>query len=112
MTLYHGSYIAVTSPLVKVGRKMVDFGQGFYLTKLREQAGSQAKTIAERKGRMAKPVLSTFEFDHDTLINAGYRVKQFEVYDLEWLDYVVDCRQGGDMQKMYDVVEVVSQTIM
>lgn len=40
MTLYHGSYIAVTSPLVKVGRKMVDFGQGFYLTKLREQAGS------------------------------------------------------------------------
>lgn len=92
MTLYHGSYIAVTSPLVKVGRKMVDFGQGFYLTKLREQAESWAKTIAERKGRMAKPILSNFDFDHDTLINAGYRIKQFEVYDLEWLDYVVDCR--------------------
>ena len=23
----------------------------------------------------------------------------------EWLDYVVDCRQGGDMQKLYDVIE-------
>ena len=54
---------------------------------------------------MAKPFLSTFEFDYDTLINAGYRIKQFEVYDLEWLDYVVDCRQGGDMKKLYDVVE-------
>ena len=42
ITLYHGSYIAVSSPLVKVGRKMVDFGQGFYLTKLREQAESGA----------------------------------------------------------------------
>lgn len=105
ITLYHGSYIAVTSPFVKVGRKMVDFGQGFYLTKLREQAESWAKTIAERKGRMAKPILSTFEFDYDTLINAEYRIKQFEFYDLEWLDYVVDCRQGGDMQNLYDIVE-------
>ncbi|MFR3188626.1 MAG: DUF3990 domain-containing protein [Phocaeicola sp.] len=33
--LFHGSYIAVPTPLVKLGRKKVDFGQGFYLTKLR-----------------------------------------------------------------------------
>lgn len=36
MHLFHGSYTAVPSPLVKLGRKKVDFGQGFYLTKLRE----------------------------------------------------------------------------
>lgn len=40
--LFHGSYIAVPTPLVKLGRKKVDFGQGFYLTKLREQATSWA----------------------------------------------------------------------
>lgn len=33
ITLYHGSYIAVKSPLVGPGRKKVDFGQGFYLTR-------------------------------------------------------------------------------
>lgn len=49
ITLYHGSYIQVGKPLVKLGRKKVDFGQGFYLTKLRQQASSWAKTIAERK---------------------------------------------------------------
>lgn len=26
--LYHGSYIAVSAPLVGLGRKKVDFGQG------------------------------------------------------------------------------------
>lgn len=52
ITLYHGSYIQVGKPLVKLGRKKVDFGQGFYLTKLRLQASSWAKTIAERKDVM------------------------------------------------------------
>lgn len=40
ITLYHGSYIQVGKPLVKLRRKKVDFGQGFYLTKLRQQASS------------------------------------------------------------------------
>lgn len=30
ITLYHGSYIAVPTPFVGLGRKKVDFGQGFY----------------------------------------------------------------------------------
>lgn len=29
ITLYHGSYIAIASPLVGLGRKKVDFGQVF-----------------------------------------------------------------------------------
>ena len=67
ITLYHGSYIQVETPLVKLGRKKVDFGQGFYLTKLRQQASSWAKTIAERKGRNNIPTLSIYSFDYDTV---------------------------------------------
>lgn len=26
-------------------------------------------------------------------------------YDMEWLDYVIDCRNGGSLQNQYDVVE-------
>lgn len=48
--LYHGSYIEVATPFVGLGRKKVDFGQGFYLTKLQSQAQSWAAAIAERKG--------------------------------------------------------------
>lgn len=105
ITLFHGSYVPVPTPLVKLGRKKVDFGQGFYLTKLRKQAESWARTIAERKGRNAQPILTTYSFDYDTIKSAGFRIKIFESYDLEWLEYVVDCRRGGAMQQQYDIVE-------
>lgn len=105
ITLYHGSYIQVETPLVKLGRKKVDFGQGFYLTKLRQQASSWAKTIAERKGRNNIPTLSIYSFDYDAVKSKNYRIKIFDSYNLEWLDYVVDCRKGGKKQDMYDIVE-------
>lgn len=103
--LFHGSYISVSSPFVKLGRKKLDFGQGFYLTKLREQAQSWAQTISERKGRNTHAVVSMYSFDFDSVRSNGYRVKIFESYNLEWLDYVIDCRRGGEMQKCFDVVE-------
>lgn len=105
ITLFHGSYIAVPSPFVALGRKKVDFGQGFYLTKLFTQAQSWAATIAERKGRNVLPVVSTYNFDYASVVNDGYNVKIFDTYDIEWLEYVVDCRRGGNMQKQYDLVE-------
>lgn len=105
ITLFHGSYVSVSTPLVKLGRKKVDFGQGFYLTKLREQAEAWAETIAERKGRNAEPTLSTYSLDYNAIKSEGYRIKIFESYNLEWLRYVVDCRKGGMMQHQYDIVE-------
>jgi hypothetical protein len=103
--LYHGSYVSVPVPLVKLGRKKVDFGQGFYLTKLRMQAESWAVTIAERKGRAAQPILSIYSLDYESLKSNRFRIKIFESYNLEWLDYVVDCRRGGMQQYQYDIVE-------
>ena len=105
MTLFHGSYMTVQNPLVKLGRKKVDFGQGFYLTKLRPQAESWAIAIAERKGRNTLPTVSSFLFDFDAVKSDGFRVKIFESYNLEWLEYVVDCRRGGAKQQQYDLIE-------
>lgn len=104
ITLYHGSYIAVPSPLVGLGRKKVDFGQGFYLTNLHNQAKAWAETIAERKGRNTKPIVSAYTLDYSSVKNGGFRVKVFDSYNLEWLEYVIDCRRGGEMQKQYDIV--------
>lgn len=105
MKLYHGSYISVPTPFVRLGRKKLDFGQGFYLTKFCEQAKSWAETIAERKGRTAKPIVSAYELDIDAIKVDAYRIKIFEAYDLDWLEYVIDCRRGGDLQNKYDIVE-------
>ena len=45
ITLFHGSYVAVSTPLVKLGRQKVDFGQGFYLTKLRQLGQLRYKKV-------------------------------------------------------------------
>ncbi len=94
----------VNSPLVKLGRAKVDFGQGFYLTKLQTQAETWATVIAERRKR-ARAVVSTFLLDMEAVGRDNYIVKTFDAYDLEWLDYVIDCRRGGTLQKQSDIVE-------
>ena len=33
------------------------------------------------------------------------RFKRFGSYDIEWLDYVVDCRRGKNVWAEYDIVE-------
>ncbi len=104
MKLFHGSNTEVAAPLVKLGRTKVDFGQGFYLTKLETQAEAWANVIAERRKR-ARAVVSTFLLDLEAAKQDNYTVKTFDTYNLEWLDYVVDCRRGGIMQKQYDIVQ-------
>ena len=104
-TLFHGSYTEVASPIVKLGRAKVDFGQGFYLTMLQSQAEAWAKTISERRKTGTQAVVSTFSLDMDGIKADNYRIKTFETYDLEWLEYVIDCRKGGNLQNQYDLVE-------
>ena len=105
ITLYHGSYLLVDHPLAKAGRRNLDFGPGFYLTNLKKQAEAWAIIIASRKGRKVKPVLNVYRFDDKLAKQDGIRFKSFPTYDLEWLKYVVDCRQGRDLSSDYDVVE-------
>ena len=38
IVLYHGSIVSIEHPLVNVGRDDLDFGKGFYLTTIIEQA--------------------------------------------------------------------------
>ena len=44
--VYHGATEIIEAPLNHVGRPRLDFGQGFYVTDLKDQAIKWAKTIA------------------------------------------------------------------
>lgn len=54
--LYHGSYIAVEAPLVSVGRRELDFGPGFCVTNLRDQAERWARRVYNPSNRHTHPV--------------------------------------------------------
>ena len=48
MILYHGSYLEVQTPDLVHSRENLDFGRGFYLTDIREQAEKWACRAANR----------------------------------------------------------------
>ena len=102
--LYHGSYMEVSQPLAKAGRKNLDFGPGFYLTNIKEQAEKWAAVVSSRKGRNVKPVVSIYRFDEEKAKKDRFRFKVFASYDMEWLDYVVSCRKGKDYSQSFDAV--------
>ena len=102
MRVYHGSIVAVKGPLAHVGRRNLDFGQGFYVTDMEEQAISRAA----RPFNAGKPqILNIYEFDKEQVSSSGFKVLRFEKYDGDWLDFVVANRRGMMLWKDYDMVE-------
>lgn len=98
MLVYHSSNRHFTSPDVSHSREALDFGKGFYVTRLREQAEKYANRYL-RAGEDA--YMHIFEYTPDSRM----RIKIFNAYDEEWLDFVCSCRKGGDDYKQYDIVE-------
>lgn len=98
ITVYHVSDKEIKSPSVKDDGNDLDFGRGFYLTNSREEANK----MASQKGVNA--IINVYEFNYFKTKNVGYRFNEFETYNLEWLNFVVDCRKGRDVSADYDIV--------
>lgn len=103
MTLYHGSDVSVPMPLTDVGRRTLDFGPGFYVTTLREQAERWAQRVCVIRAADT-PLLSIYEWD-ETLLPSDVRRLRLEHYDQEWLDFIVSSRRGEEPWKDYDIIE-------
>ena len=98
--LYHGSSVVVEHPLVNIGRKDLDFGPGFYLTPLIEQASQWAERIKTIR-RSKHAIVNKYMF----MVPVKANVKHFDSYDEEWLDFIVDSRAGRQPWKGYDIIE-------
>ena len=104
MILYHGSNQPIHEIRLSEGKKYKDFGQGFYTTHIKEQAVYWSRRIAERFGGV--PVVTEFEFDIQSAVSAGLKVKQFEKPDREWALFVMANRRqdGNEFHHDYDIV--------
>ena len=101
-TVFHGSVVEVKEPLVALSRPNLDFGQGFYVTDIQQQAERWAVRLGTR--RLATPVLNVYNLDIEK-VQATYRYLKFEAYDKEWLDFIVGNRKGKMLWKGYDLIE-------
>lgn len=86
MIVYHGSTQEIQKPDLKHSKAHLDFGVGFYTTSI----SKQAERWALRKGmRLSKKaVVNVYGIGE----LSKYRIKRFYDTDLDWLRFVVSCR--------------------
>ena len=97
MRMYHSSNVSVPHPDTEHSRRYLDFGRGFYLTSLYDQAVRYAQRF-KRRGQQAQ--LNTYELEYN---EDNWKVRHFDSYDVDWLDFVARCRDGEDVGD-YDMV--------
>lgn len=119
MKVYHGSYIEVAKPDIIHSRKKVNFGTGFYVTPIEEQAKNWCRQYILRN----KPgIVNIYNFD-DKAYEKCLSI-QYASYSEEWLDFVFECRMGQDKSdfeivaggvandKVFDTVELYLEGII
>ena len=98
MILYHGSYLEITNPDLNHSRSNVDFGRGFYVTPLYEQA---AKWCGKFKRRGKDGIISRYTFDEN--MEKELKTLKFNSYSEDWLNFILNCRSEKDLTD-YDLV--------
>lgn len=97
MRVYHASFIEIKSPDTEHSRNFLDFGRGFYLTTIYEQAEKYAHRFI-RRGKQAW--INVYELNENW---DNWSVREFHAYNDEWLDFVASCRAGKEVEN-YDLV--------
>jgi len=103
MKVYHGSYIKIDKIDLSKSKPNKDFGKGFYVTKFRHHAEEWAKIIGEKNG--TEGFVSEFEFSENDFTKSICKIKRFDAYDEDWLDFVVANRdKNNETAHDYDIV--------
>ncbi len=103
MKLYHGSNMIIESPDLMHSKPFKDFGRGFYLSPVYEQAMERAKQISEIQ-KEGIPCVTTFEWDNQK--NSSLNILRFDDYSEEWADFVLANRDYNREHPVhsYDIV--------
>lgn len=100
MIVYHGSAEIVKKPDDRHSYRALDFGKGFYVTTVREQAERWARRKAEILGKDTA-IVNLYQMDDNT---EGLLVKSFDEDLTEWIDFVCRCRDGEEDYLKYDLI--------
>lgn len=87
--IYHSNYTKVEHPKIIITK---DFGKGFYCSMSKEQAEKEANKYINK-------IVNVYSLEDIS----DLKIKVFEEYNSEWLDFVVNCRSGNTND--YDIVE-------
>lgn len=103
--LFHGGLEEIKFPMDdKTTSKSTDFGDGFYLTEIQSQAERWAINKHKKYSfwKDAKPTVNIYILDKEKVLN-NFKTKYFSHMTNDWLDFIVNCRNGKE--HYYDYVE-------
>ncbi len=100
MIVYHGGIDVIEKPDINHSYRPLDFGKGFYITTVKEQAEKWARRKADIFDKDVS-VVNCYELkaDYDS-----FKVKTFPDDLIEWIDFVCSCRDGNEEYKQYDII--------
>ena len=111
MILYHGSNTEIDKIDLDKCRPYKDFGKGFYLTTIEEQAEKMAKRVARIYG--GNPIVNKYEFDIEAVKASGLKIRTFDKPSKEWALFVINNRnqqfdsksdEDNNRDNRYDIV--------
>lgn len=102
MKVYHGSTLVIEHPIADAGRDRLDFGRGFYVTSIQQQAQSWA--IRMSRIRQQPGIVNIYEFDLERALR-NFSYIQYKEYDSLWLQFIVANRRGKNDIIDADMVE-------
>ena len=101
MIVYHGSNVFATHPDTEHSFRSLDFGKGFYVTTVKEQAERWARRKVDIYGT-DKAIVTVYNISED--LN-GLVHKCFEDDLAEWIDFVCNSRDGKKDYLKYDLIK-------
>ena len=99
LRLYHGTNYDFSTVDLSNAKDKRDFGKGFYLTTLQNQAKDWADTLFARFGGDG---IFVYEFEFE--VKKELNIKQFKGISEDWLNFIRDNRIGGGIQHSFDIV--------
>lgn len=97
MRVYHSSTQRIENPDISHSRDFLDFGKGFYVTTIEEQAVKYAERFMRRNH---DAWLNVYELNDDAF---KFNILTLKSYDESWIDFVTSCRAGNDKSD-YDMI--------
>ena len=89
MILYHGTNCSIDKIDLQQCKPYKDFGRGFYLTTLRDQAEKMAVRVSHIYGGL--PIVNVFEYEEDV---GTLKIKKFSGPTEEWAMFVIHNRNA------------------
>ena len=104
MLVYHGGGVPIIEIDLQKCRPYTDFGRGFYVTKYKVHAENWAKRSSKRQNN---GYVTTYNYIKSQFTDYICKVKRFDGYTNEWLDFIVNNRNEESIEQShgYDIIE-------